>query len=42
MSVITSMAIAVVGAQVPQKIMYVKESTSRQSGAGYKIIYNLE
>ena len=42
MSVITSMAIAVVEAQVPQKIMYVKESTSRQSVAGYKIIYNFE
>ena len=37
-STITLKAIAVVGAQVPMKVTYTEESTSRRRGARYKII----
>ena len=41
-STITLKAIAVVGAQVPMKVTYTEESTSRRRGARYKIIQKFE
>ena len=41
-SIITLKGIAVVGAQVPLKVTYREESTSRRRGARYKIIYKFE
>ena len=41
-SIITLKVIAVIGAQVPVKVTYTEESTSRRWEARYKIMYKFE